>query len=120
MTILKVGIASFDDFRARSLAIARGEYKTRADEPKIWFHSIESFAKVLSEPNRELLALIARTQPASLDELAQRTQRAPSNLSRTLKRMAELGLVRFEKGEGRKRVPRVDFDGIQLDMPLAS
>ena len=36
-----------------------------------WFTSIESFAKVLSARNRELLALIAREKPDSLTELAE-------------------------------------------------
>ena len=36
----------------------------------VWFTSIESFAKVLSGRNRELLALIAREKPDSLTELA--------------------------------------------------
>ena len=51
----------------------------------VWFTSIESFAKVLSERNRALLALIAREEPASLTELAELAGRNKSNLSRTLK-----------------------------------
>src|SRR4051812_41095594 len=87
MKTLKIGIASFEDYKARTLAVARGEYVPPADGPKIWFTSLESLAKVLSEKNRALLALIARTQPASLNELAEKSSRAKSNLSRTLKTM---------------------------------
>ena len=37
---MKIGIATQDESRERTLAIARGEYKPRADEPKYWFHSV--------------------------------------------------------------------------------
>jgi predicted transcriptional regulator len=117
---LKIGIASFADYKARTLAIARGELKPANNEPKVWFQSIESFAKVLSDRNRALLATIAETQPKSVTELAQRTGRAPSNLSRTLKTMERYGLVQFEEGEGKARVPRVVYSDIVLDVPLSS
>jgi len=40
MKTIKIGIMSQKEIRARTLAIARGEYKPRPDEPKIWFTSI--------------------------------------------------------------------------------
>jgi predicted transcriptional regulator len=118
MTTLKVGIASYDQYKQRTLAIARGERKRALGEPKVWFSSIESFAKVLSEPNRDLLRLIAETEPQSLQELAGRTGRAKSNLSRTLKTMAQYGLVRFEKGKGRTLMPRTPYTNVVLDVSL--
>ena len=48
MTTLRVGIASYEQYKERTMAIVRGEYKVAPDEPKVWFSSIESFAKVLS------------------------------------------------------------------------
>ena len=70
MTTLRIGIANYDEMKARTLAIARGEYKPKKSEPKIWFTSMESVAKVLSDKNRTLLSLIATEQPTSLTELA--------------------------------------------------
>ena len=58
MTTLKVGIASYDEMKARTLRMARGEQRPARDEPKIWFTSTESFAKLLSANNRELLRVI--------------------------------------------------------------
>ena len=52
MSKLKVGIASAQEMKARTLAIARGEVKASEDDPKVWFTSTESFAKVLSTKNR--------------------------------------------------------------------
>jgi predicted transcriptional regulator len=118
MTTLKVGIASYEQFKAYTMAIARGEYKRAPGEPKVWFSSIESFAKVLSERNRELLRLIAETHPQSLNELAEVSGRAKSNLSRTLKTLERHGLVRFEKGKGRTLAPRTIYTDVVLDLPL--
>ncbi len=59
MTTLKVGIASYEEMKARTMSIARGERRVKADEPKVWFTSTESFAKVMSAGNRDLLRVIA-------------------------------------------------------------
>ena len=118
MTTLKVGIASYEQFKDYTMSIARGEHKRAPDEPKVWFSSIESFAKILSEPNRELLRVIAETKPQSLNELAERTGRAKSNLSRTLKTMERHSLVRFEKGKGRTLVPHTPYTEVVLDLSL--
>jgi len=60
MTTLKVGIASYEDMKARNLAVARGRQRIAPDEPKAWFTSTESFAKLLSAGNRDLLRVIRR------------------------------------------------------------
>ena len=118
MTTLKVGIASYEQYKERTMAIVRGAYKVTPDEPKVWFSSIESFAKVLSERNRELLRVIAETKPQSLKELAKKTGRAKSNLSRTLKTLQRYGLVSFEKSKGRTLKPRTPYTDVVLDLSL--
>jgi predicted transcriptional regulator len=118
MTTLKIGIASYEEMKARTLAIARGEHRVRPSDPKVWFTSTESFAKVLSAGNRALLRTIADQAPASLDELAQLTGRAKSNLSRTLKTMEAYGLVRLERGERGRVAPKVVHDRVELELSL--
>lgn len=120
MKTLKIGIAGYDRMKARTIAIARGEHKTARDDPKVWFNSVESFAKVLSHRNRELLTLIAREQPGSLTELAELSGRNKSNLSRTLKTMSRYGLVELNAGKGGTLVPRVPYDRVRLDVSLTS
>lgn len=120
MKTLKVGIASYEAMKARTMAIARGKRKPKRGEAKIWFTSMESFARVLSDRNRALLELIIEAQPESLAELAELSGRAKSNLSRTLKTMEHYGLVRLEKGEGGKIAPRVPYTDIVLDVPIAA
>jgi predicted transcriptional regulator len=93
MKTLSIGIMSQDQIRQRVLAIARGEYKPKPGEPRIWFPSIKSLAEVLSDDNRALLRVIAQTQPESISALALATGRKPGNLSRTLKTMSNYGIV---------------------------
>jgi predicted transcriptional regulator len=118
MTTLKAGIASYEEMKARTMAVARGERRIAAGEPKVWFTSTESFAKILSAGNRDLLRIIAERSPGSLDELAQMTGKAKSNLSRTLKTMAGYGLVRLERGERGRIAPSVVHDRVELDLGL--
>jgi predicted transcriptional regulator len=118
MTTLRVGIASYEDMKARTMAVARGQQRIGRNEPKVWFTSTESFAKVLSDGNRKLLAIIAEKAPGSLDELAELTGRAKSNLSRTLKTMEGYGLVRLTRGERGRIAPRVTHDRVELDLAL--
>ena len=63
MKTLKVGIASYKDMKARTMAIARGEIRVRLGDPKLWFTSTESLAKFLRNQNRALQAIIAATHP---------------------------------------------------------
>ena len=116
---LRVGIAGYAEFKARTMAIARGELVPAPGDPTLWFPSMESLSRVLSDRNRALLAIIAQGGVRSLTELAAKSGRAPSNLSRTLRTMERYGLVAFEPGQGRARVPRVSYSRIELALPLA-
>lgn len=116
---LRIGIASFEQMQARTIAIARGEYKPRSDEPKVWFTSIESLAQVLSTRNKLLLEIIAKAEPASLTELALLSKRQTSNLSRTLKTMQQFKLVELTKDAQGHVVPRVAYDRLVFDLQIA-
>ena len=118
MKTLRVGIADYDQMKARTMAIARGERAPAKSEPKVWFTSIESFAKLLSEHNRHLLELIARERPRSLTELAALAGRSKSNLSRTLKTMSQYGLVELQRGARGTLVASVPYDQVRLDVSL--
>ena len=118
MKTLRVGIATYEEMKARTLAIARGEYRAGAHEPQVWFTSAESFAKVLSDRNRDLLRVIADSAPESLAALAERTGRQKSNLSRTLKTMERYGFVQLRRGERGALIPRVPYQKISLVLPL--
>ncbi len=118
--IVKVGIMPLEQFKARTIAIARGEYKPKKGEPKIWFRSMKSLATVLSEDNQELLKLIVETQPRSIKELEGTTGRSANNLLRTLRMMEGYGFVKLNPGEsGKGRVPLVPevlYDGAEVEV----
>jgi predicted transcriptional regulator len=45
--ITKVGIISRDAYRRRTIAIARGEYRPKKDEPKVWVESNDKLTQAL-------------------------------------------------------------------------
>ncbi len=115
---INVGIATHEELKTLAMAIARGERRRTSTEPKIWFTSLESFARVLSEPNRKLLRIIDEQRPASLKELEAMTGRKVSNLSRTLKTMSQHGLVSLEHGKRGAVMPKVLVKELHMDLAL--
>jgi len=97
MKVIKIGIAPQEKIRERVLAIAKGELKPKASDPKIWFTSMRSLSQVLSDENRALLDVIRTARPSSISELADITGRKQGNLARNLKTMSRYGLVRMDK-----------------------
>ncbi|AKU22682.1 transcriptional regulator [Massilia sp. NR 4-1] len=103
MKAIAIGIMPQEKIRERVLAIARGEVKPKPSDPKIWFTSMKSLAEVLSDDNRALLHVIAKTKPNSISMLAEATGRKSSNLSRTLKTMANYGIVELKREQNQVR-----------------
>ncbi len=97
MKAIVIGIMPQVKIRERVLLIARGAYKPKPGEPKIWFNSMRSLAEVLSDENRALLRVIKDAKPASISSLADMTGRKPGNLSRTLKTMSNYGFVEMKR-----------------------
>ena len=95
--MLKIGIMSKDEYKKRTIAIAKGDYKPKKNEPKVWFESVKSMAQILSSENQELLRVIKERKPGSLKELEIVTGRKRSNLSRTLNTMSRYGIVELVK-----------------------
>ncbi|MBW1895064.1 MAG: transcriptional regulator [Deltaproteobacteria bacterium] len=91
--MLKIGIMPKDEYKKRTIAIAKGKYKLKKNEPKVWFESVKSMAQVLSSENQDLLRIIKEQKPNSLKELEIVTGRKRSNLSRTLNTMSRYGIV---------------------------
>jgi len=103
MKAIVIGIMPQEQIRERVLAIARGDYKPKPSEPKVWFTSMKSLAEVLSDDNRALLKVITETKPESISALAEATGRKPGNLSRTLKTMSNYGIVDLKREKNHVR-----------------
>jgi len=119
MKVMNVGIISQEDYKKRTIAIAKGEYKPKENEPKVWFESIKSLSQVLSNENQELLKQIIEYKPTSLTELEKISQRKKSNLSRTLKTLERYGIVSLNKEKG-KLVPVVNASNFKVEFGLNS
>ena len=103
MKKLKIGIASLEEQKRRTISLAAGARSRGPGEPHIWFASLKAAAEVLDR-NKELLRLMVEEHPDSIQELARLSGRASGNLSRSLKRLEACGIVKMEK-VGRKRRP---------------
>ena len=55
-----------------------------------------------------------------LKDLAERTGRQASNLSRTLKTMERYGIVRLHRGERGRLRPEVPYQSISLELPFTT
>ena len=104
-------------YRQRTIDIAKGIYKPKVEEPKVWFESIKSMAQILSSENQSLLQVILDNHPKSLKELEELTGRAKSNLSRTLKTLERYGIVALHK-EKNSLVPEVKATQFQVEFGL--
>ena len=101
------------------------------EHPRQWFDSTataqrasansvsaEAMVKLLSPDNLAMLGAIDRHKPASLHELANLMGRKEASLSRTLKRLAQAGIVAFEDGPHRRRVPSLIATRVHLEIDL--
>jgi len=116
---LRVGVMSKKDYKKRTIAIAKGDYIPKKNEPKVWFESLKSMGQILGSENQELLRLIIENKPKSLTELEQISGRKKSNLSRTLKTLQRYGIVEFEK-EGKSISPKVLATDFHVEFGIKS
>ena len=74
---IRIGIMPYEDYKKRTMEIAAGKRKRKADEPKVWFPSIESAMQVLSTKNQKLLRTIIDKKPDSISTLGKLTGSEP-------------------------------------------
>jgi predicted transcriptional regulator len=123
-------VGTIGEFAAWTKSVV-GDPKSADGAPKKWFDteetaaraatdqvSAEAMVKLLSPGNLAVLEAIRRHQPASVRELATLTGRKEASLSRTLKRLAELGIVSLEDGPHRTRVPALIARRVHLEIDL--
>ncbi len=123
--IARIGIMSLNLYKERTIAIAKGIYHPKSNEPKIWFTSIKSLANVLSEDNQHLLKLIIEQKPQSVSELEVLTgyKRKANNILRTLRKMEQYGLVQLiedtKPHKGRSPlIPKALYDEFNIQLSI--
>jgi predicted transcriptional regulator len=110
--------------------------KAASDTPKRWFDSeatatrslrraavgrevsAEAMVKLLSPANLRLLSVLAKKRPRSVQELADLAGRNQASVSRTLKRLAQAGIVAMTRGKGRELRPELVATRVQLEIDL--
>jgi predicted transcriptional regulator len=116
------------EFKAWTQQIVRDPTQA-LNAPKQWYDSAttanqattltaEALVKLLSPENVALLQTIGRDHPDSVNALAVLTGRKPSNLSRTLKRFEQAGIVRLTPGPGRVRRPMLIAHKVRMEIDL--
>lgn len=123
MNKLNIGIASYEEMKQWTLDVAAGRTKPDPNGPKLWFTSLKAAANLFTEENRQLLKVIAEQHPQSIAELEKLTRRKASNLSRTLKKLEQYGLVRLVESEGSGRGkrpirPELLVDSVNVSLSL--
>lgn len=104
------------ELRERVRALERGE-----DAEEMWvlnLHDEADLARIVRPTNLELLRTIARRDPASMREVADLVDRDYKEVHRNLTELADLNVVRLED-DGRSKRPVVDFDDIEVEIPVA-
>lgn len=82
--------------------------------------NLGSFSKLMAE-NHDLIAAIARDKPESVADLASRVNRAESNVSRTLAKLVNMGLVQMIPATtGRTKRPTLTMEKVRFDLDLVT
>ena len=116
--VLKIGIASREDMKARTLAIARGELKPGAVDPKVWFSSIE----IAGADSIDEESTAPGDHPHGETFVAQGTrapvgQRGKQSFAHA-HTMERYGLVELRKSARGTLVPSVPYERYQVECSL--
>jgi predicted transcriptional regulator len=119
---LNIGIRSSAE-RSKALReavrrVARSDHT--AQEPGLYFESVEELRHSLTEKRLELLLAIARHRPESVHKLAGLLGRDYKNVTTDITLLERLGLVRLGigSGKGRAQTPTVPYDEIHVTIDL--
>lgn len=113
-----IKMQSMKELKAEMLAVAQGKRQAPMDAGQISFDSVEAVMRLLTPDNRQLLAAIENSKPASVADLARLVGRAESNVSRTLSRLVTGGFVRLKPGTGKAKVPEVAIHRLTVDIDV--
>jgi len=112
----KPKIQRLQELEAEMRAVARGEKAAPKDAAAPSFNSVDALMRLLTPENRRLMATIRDKKPKSIAELAKLTGRAPSNLTRTLNKLEDAGLVKMRADKKTKiPIPAVKILRVKID-----
>ena len=110
-----VKIQSMKELEEEMRAVARGEREAPDDAARPSVESADALIRLLTPENRSLLRVIRDEHPQSVADLARLTQRAESNLLRTLGKLEAVGLIEMREVE-RRKVPVLRIGKLRLEI----
>lgn len=99
----KIGILSEELARKRMIRIVEGKVTHDESSPLFLFESLAALKQLLSNENVELLNLIARENPNSLYELAEKSGRSIKDVTDTFEALSSKGFAYIETKGGKSR-----------------
>jgi predicted transcriptional regulator len=115
---LKLGIRDVDETleeaREMAKAVAAGK-KAKPKGHRLFFTSPEALRRFLTPKKLELIRLIRKRQPNSINELAAVAGRDFKRVYEDVMSLTEAGLVDLAREKGRKAAPRV-ADELRLEI----
>lgn len=115
---LKIGIRDFDesldDAAKTARAVSAGK-KVKAKGHRLFFTSPEALRRFLTPKRLELIRLIRKRQPNSINELAALARRDFKKVYEDVMSLTETGLLDLKNNGGHKTAPRV-ADELHLEI----
>ena len=115
---VKIGIRSTDEVlreAAETMKSVAGSKKIRPKSHRLFFTSPEALRRFLTPKRLELIRLVRKLRPSSINELAVFARRDFKRVYEDIMSLSEAGLVELAKNNGRKIAPRV-ADELRLEI----
>ncbi len=113
-----MGIRSTDDVLRETAetmkSVAAGK-KVRPKGHRLFFTSPEALRQFLTPKRLELIRLIRKRRPASINDLASMAHRDFKRVYEDIQSLAQAGLIDLASDKGRKKTPRV-ADELHLEI----
>ncbi len=118
---VKIGVRSpgtiFDEATEVLQQLESGK-QVRAQSEWLYFPDVREMGKVLTPRRLELLKTIHDHRPDSIRALAIAAGRNVKNVADDLSLLVSLELVEMESGTSRKKVPRVEYETLTVEVHL--
>ena len=112
----KPKVQRFGAVIAEMKAVARGERPAPRDAGGVSYETVDAYTRLLTSDNRALLRLIRDKRPQSVAELVRLSGRAQPNVTRTLKKLSDAGLVALVKRGKITKAPVVKVRAIRVEI----
>jgi predicted transcriptional regulator len=115
---LKIGIRGTDDVLREAAETMKSVAEGKKVKPKghrLFFTSPEALRRFLTPKRLELIRLVRKRRPASINQLAAFAHRDFKRVYEDVMSLADAGLIELAEDQGRKKAPRV-ADELRLEI----